>query len=63
MPTFYVIKGDGQNPIKTNDLPSIIHFDIPRTREEWEAQEREIIEHDRRLRGFRGVIKNNETSE
>lgn len=60
MPKFEVLHGEGRNPRKKDDLPSIIHFDIPQTREEWEAQEREVIEYDRRLRGFRGVIKGGE---
>lgn len=56
MPKFEVIRGEGLNPIKEDDLPSIIFFDAPETPEEWEAQKRAVIEHDRRLRGFRGVI-------
>lgn len=56
MPRFEVIQGEGLNPIQKDDLPSIIFFDAPESLEEWEAQKRAVIENDRRLRGFRGVI-------
>ncbi|RZJ99863.1 MAG: hypothetical protein EOO46_21725 [Flavobacterium sp.] len=56
MEKFAVIQGDGFNPIRRDSLPSIIHMDIPKNEAERIAQEREVIEHDRFLRGFRRVI-------
>ncbi len=57
MEKFAVIRGDG-NPVKEDSLPSIIHMDIPQNEEEHIAQEREVVEYDRFLKGFRGVISN-----
>ncbi|RYZ90311.1 MAG: hypothetical protein EOP04_04305 [Proteobacteria bacterium] len=59
---FEVIKGEGRNPRRKDELPSIIYFDAVQSPEEERRREQEVKEHDRRLRGFRGVISNKPTN-